>query len=65
MKLILIAIAVILLTIGLVWLIDKFIPTKLRPVLMIALWALIAFLGYQTFNSIYEPIKFNKVNEKR
>ncbi|MDO6597964.1 hypothetical protein Q4512_13650 [Oceanihabitans sp. 2_MG-2023] len=65
MKLILIAIAVILVTIGLVWLIDKFIPTKLRPVLMIALWALIAFLGYQTFNSIYEPIKFNKVKEKR
>ncbi|QRM91040.1 hypothetical protein FG167_14830 [Lacinutrix sp. WUR7] len=32
---------------------------------MIALWALIAFLGYQTFNSIYEPIKFNKVKEKR
>ena len=65
MKLILIAIAVILVTIGLVWLIDKFIPSKLRPVLMIALWALIAFLGYQTFNSIYEPIKFNKVKEKR
>ncbi|MBU2940112.1 hypothetical protein KO494_11240 [Lacinutrix sp. C3R15] len=32
---------------------------------MIALWALIAFLGYQTFNSIYEPIKFNKVKQKR
>ncbi|MDO6623429.1 hypothetical protein Q4509_11245 [Oceanihabitans sp. 1_MG-2023] len=65
MNLILIAVAVILLTIGLVWLIDKFIPTKLRPVIMIALWALIAFLGYQTFNSIYEPIKFNKVKQKR
>lgn len=65
MKLILIAIAVILVTVGLVWLIDKFIPSKLRPVLMIALWALIAFLGYQTFNSIYEPIKFNKVKQKR
>ncbi|MFD2541269.1 hypothetical protein ACFSSB_02980 [Lacinutrix gracilariae] len=65
MNLILIAVAVILLTIGLVWLIDKFVPTKLRPVIMIALWALIAFLGYQTFNSIYEPIKFNKVKQKR
>ena len=65
MNLILIAVAVILLTIGLVWLIDKFIPTKLRPVVMIALWALIAFLGYQTFNSIYEPIKFNKVKQER
>ncbi|MDX1278226.1 hypothetical protein [Oceanihabitans sediminis] len=65
MNIILIAVAVILLTIGLVWLVDKFIPNKLRPVLMIALITLIAFLGYQTFNSIYEPIKFNKVKQKR
>ena len=64
-QIILIAVAVILLTIGLVWLIDKFIPTKFKPVLIIALWALIAFLGYQTFNSVYDPIKFNKVKEKR
>ncbi|MGB1309550.1 MAG: hypothetical protein ACPG6B_11610 [Oceanihabitans sp.] len=59
------AIAVILVTVGLVWLIDKFIPTKLRPVLIIALWAVIGLLGYQTFMSIYEPIQFNKVKQKR
>jgi len=65
LKLILIAILVIALTVGLVWLIDKFIPIKFKPVLIIALWALIAILGYQTFMSIYEPIKFNKVKQKR
>ncbi|EMQ95156.1 MAG: hypothetical protein CMP05_10935 [Xanthomarina sp.] len=31
----------------------------------IALWALIFYLGYLTFMSIYEPIQFNKVKNKR
>ena len=62
---ILIAIAVILVTIGLVKLVDKFIPSKFKPVLNIALWLLIAFLGYQTYMSIYEPLQFNKVKNKR
>ncbi|HLV14735.1 MAG TPA: hypothetical protein VKY41_06110 [Xanthomarina sp.] len=64
-KIILIAVAVIVLTIGLVWLIDKFVPSKVKPVLTIALWALIFYLGYLTFMSIYEPIQFNKVKNKR
>lgn len=64
-KIILIAVAVILVTIGLVWLIDKFVPSKVKPVLTIALWALIFYLGYLTFMSVYEPIQFNKVKEKR
>jgi F0F1-type ATP synthase assembly protein I len=65
LKIILIAVAVILVTIGLVWLIDKFIPSKMKPVLTIVLWVLIFFLGYQTFMSIYEPIQFNKEKNKR
>jgi len=65
LKFILIAVAVILVTIGLVKLVDKFIPTKFKPFLNIALWLLIAFLGYQTYMSIYEPIQFNKVKNKR
>ncbi|MFV0573214.1 MAG: hypothetical protein ACK5M1_12415 [Xanthomarina gelatinilytica] len=64
-KIILIAVAVIVVTIGLVWLIDKYVPSKLKPVLTIALWALIFYLGYLTFMSIYEPIQFNKVKNKR
>lgn len=55
----------ILVTIGLVWLIDKFIPTKFRPVVLILLWVVIGFLAYHTFMSVYEPIQFNKVKDKR
>lgn len=62
---ILIAVGVIVLTLVLVKLIDKFVPVKAKPFLTIALWLLIAFLGYQTFMSIYEPIQFNKVKKKR
>ncbi len=62
---ILVVVGVILLTIALVKLVDKFIPSKFKPVLMIALWVLIGFLGYQTFMSIYNPILFNKEKDKR
>ncbi|OBQ52577.1 hypothetical protein VQ01_13805 [Tamlana sp. s12] len=40
-------------------------PSKLKPVLTIALWILIGYLGYLTYMSIYEPIQFNKVKNKR
>lgn len=56
---------VILLTIGIVWVIDKFVPKKLKPVLNIALWAIIAYLGYVTFMSVYGEIQFNELKEKR
>ncbi len=62
---ILIAVGVILLTIGLVKLVDKFVPVKFKPVLTILLWVLIGYLGYQTYMSVYEPIQFNKVKKKR
>ena len=65
LNIILIAVAVILVTVGLVKLVDKFIPTKFKPVLNILLWILIIFLGYQTYNSIYDPIQFNKTKQKR
>lgn len=62
---ILITVAVILVTIGLVKLVDKFIPSKFKPVINIVLWVLIFFLGYQTFMSVYGPIQFNQLKEKR
>jgi len=65
LKFILIAVAAILLTIGLVKLVDKYIPSKYKPVLNIALWVLIAFLGYQTYMSVYTPILFNQEKNKR
>ncbi|MFB9056005.1 hypothetical protein ACFFU9_04550 [Mariniflexile ostreae] len=65
LKIILVAVAVILVTFGLVKLVDKFIPSKFKPILNILLWVLIAFLGYQTYMSIYTPIQFNKLKNKR
>jgi len=59
------AVVVILLTVGIVWAIDKYVPKKLKPVIMFALWVLIAYLSYITFMSIYGEIKFNKLKEKR
>ena len=64
-KLILFAIIIIALTIGIVWLIDKFIPKKAKPVVLLLLWGIIGVLGYMTFMSVYEEIEFNKLKEKR
>lgn len=65
MKIIITIVVIILLTILIVWLIDKFVPKKLKPVINILLWALIVFLGYITFNSVYDEIKFNKLKVER
>ncbi|MFK7782789.1 hypothetical protein [Psychroserpens sp.] len=58
-------VGLIILTIAIVWLIDKFVPKKVKPILNILLWALIIFLGYLTFDSVYGEIKFNKLKKKR
>lgn len=58
-------VVIILLTIGIVWLIDKFVPKKLKPIINLALWALIIFLGYLTFMSVYREIQFNKLKVER
>ncbi len=65
MNLILLIIVAIAATVGIVWLINKFIPQKLKPVVMLVLWGLIALFAYQTFNSVYKPIQFNKIVQKR
>ncbi|MBC2844879.1 hypothetical protein [Winogradskyella flava] len=65
MKVIIAIVVIILLTIGIVWLIDKFVPKKLKPIINILLWILIIFLGYMTFMSVYEEIKFNKLKVER
>ncbi len=65
LNVILVVVGLIFLTILIVWLIDKFVPKSLKPVLNLALWALIIFLGYLTFNSVYGEIKFNKLKEDR
>ena len=65
LTLIISAVVVILLTIGIVWVIDKFVPKKIKPVIMIGLWVLIGYLGYITFMSVYGEIKFNKLKKDR
>ncbi len=57
-------VVIILLTIGIVWVIDKFVPKKLKPVINITLWILIFVLGYITFMSVYKEIQFNQLKEK-
>lgn len=58
-------VVVILLTIGIVWLIDKFVPKNLKIVVNLLLWVIIITLGYFTFMSVYGEIKFNQLKEKR
>ena len=65
LKLIIAAIVVIALTVGIVWAIDKYIPKKRKPIVMIVLWVLIGYLSYITFMSVYGEIKFNKLKEQR
>ncbi|MEZ4797658.1 MAG: hypothetical protein R2785_10890 [Flavobacteriaceae bacterium] len=65
LNLIIAAVVVIALTIGIVWLIDKFIPKKFKSLVLLALWAIIGYLGYITFMSVYSEIKFNKLKNER
>ncbi|MGB1210650.1 MAG: hypothetical protein ACPG41_04455 [Lacinutrix venerupis] len=58
-------IVVILLTVGIVWAIDKFVPVKLKTPLTILLWIGIFALGYITFNSVYDEIKFHNIKQDR
>lgn len=65
LNVILVVVGLIVLTIGIVWLIDKFVPKKMKPILNIVLWALIVFLGYITVMSVYGEIQFNKLKNER
>ncbi len=58
-------VVIILLTVGIVWLIDKFVPKKLKPIINLVLWVLIIYLGYITFMSVYREIQFNQLKDKR
>ena len=52
-------------TLGLVFLIDRFLPQKIKPVLIIVFGLLSIFLGYKIYQSINAPIEFNKVRKER
>ena len=55
----------IILSIGLVLFLEKFVPKKFNPIISLILWAVIIYLGYLLYNSIQGPIEFNKVKEAR
>ena len=38
---------------------------EMKKALLAVLWILIVFFGYKLFNSVYEPIQFNKVKTTR
>lgn len=38
---------------------------NMKKILLPVLWILIVFFGYKLYNSIYEPIQFNKVKTER
>ncbi|MFC4219081.1 hypothetical protein [Flagellimonas marina] len=65
LNLILIVVLICLLTIGLVFLIDRFLPQKVKPVLVILFGLLSIFLGYKIYQSVNAPIEFNKVRQER
>ncbi len=58
-------VAAIILTIVLVWLINKFVSAKLKPIILIVLWAIIGYLAYINVMSIYEPMQFGKIKNDR
>ncbi len=37
----------------------------MKLIIQLVLWVVIIFLGYMVFNAVYDPVKFNKVKEKR
>ena len=65
MTIFILILAVILMTVGIVYLIDKYVPKKYKPFILVGLWTLIIYLGYITFISIYGEIQFNQLKEKR
>jgi len=65
MTIFILILAVILMTVGIVYLIDKYVPKKYKPFILVGLWTLIIYLGYITFMSIYGEIQFNQLKEKR
>ncbi len=65
LNLILIVVLICLVTVGLVFLIDRLLPQKIKPVLVIVFGLLSIYLGYMIYQSINAPIEFNKVRRER
>ncbi len=57
--------ATCLVAVGLVKLIDKFMPKGAKPIVSIVLWLVCAVLAYLIYSSIMKPIKFEKAKNER
>ncbi|MCK0162043.1 hypothetical protein [Allomuricauda sp. F6463D] len=65
LNLILIVVLICLVTIGLVFVIDRFLPQKVKPILVILFGILSIYLGFKIYDSINAPIEFNQVKSER
>ncbi len=65
LSLIIIILVICLVTVGLVFLIDRFLPQKIKPILVIVFGLLSIFLGYKIYGSINAPIEFKKIRKER
>jgi amino acid transporter len=63
--LVLFIIATCVVAVGLVKLIDKFLPSNARMFVSIFLWVVTAFLAYAIYSSIMKPIEFKKDKTER
>ena len=64
MQIFLIILAIVL-SLTIVYVVDKYNPKKYKGLILIGLWSFIAIFFYMTFMSIYGEIKFNQEKEKR
>jgi hypothetical protein len=64
-KLVIIVVVLALAIFGIVKLLDKNTNTKLKPIISIVLWAVTLLFGYLIYESIQDPIRFDKLKEKR
>lgn len=65
LNLILIIVGICIATFVLVYIIDKFLPLKAKPFLILLFGILSIFLGYLIYNSVMAPIEFEKVKKQR
>ena len=65
LNLILIVVLIFVVTLGLVFLIDKFLPQKIKPFLVLLFGLISIFLGYKIYQSVNAPIEFKKVRQER
>ncbi len=56
---------VLIIGILLAYVVVKYLPLKLKWLINLALLVIALFLGFKIYNSIYEPVRFNKIKVKR